>query len=413
MENDRYGYDPALHSSGNTYPSGRIPARKSMEDMTEAEQLAKFGYTKSSRRTEGSAPRGQTGPQMNPVQEYSASWSGAAVPPMPPQEPAIPPAGYGQKYASGREQIWQQTGEQQPVEEQPMSQTSRYVLPNIGNPFDEPGEEPDLAKMRSDALKKKKGPFWKDMPASGKPKQEDKAAAKVIAAVLFALVFSAAILYFAVFRISSITVYGNQTISREQVIELAGIHPGDSIFRVDKKRAESNINANPYLTCRGIICDLPGQVTITVRENRQELAMSYCGIWYILDGNGVALESHSGLNAPEGLIQIGGLDIKPQHDITIGKTVPITSAAKISVLQEMMLELKVLDCVADIRSITLSDLDNILVETTDQYSVRLGNRQNIHAKLKSMLCTRAELNRMDVGTGTIDVSTPEKPTFIP
>ena len=83
------------------------------------------------------------------------------------------------------------------------------------------------------------------------------------------------------------------------------------------------------------------------------------------------------------------------------------------VLSELLLEMKVLSADRIVTGIKLSDMDNILCETSDGYSVRLGDANGIRRKLRAMLLVRADLNTRSAGRGTIDVSIPETPTFIP
>ena len=67
----------------------------------------------------------------------------------------------------------------------------------------------------------------------------------------------------------------------------------------------------------------------------------------------------------------------------------------------------------DIRSVNLADQDNLLMELRSGHSVRLGSSDNLHAKLKSLKYTARELTGRTDTTGTIDVSDPENPTYIP
>ena len=66
-----------------------------------------------------------------------------------------------------------------------------------------------------------------------------------------------------------------------------------------------------------------------------------------------------------------------------------------------------------ILELDLSDMDNLFLVSTDGYSVRLGNSENLHAKLRAMLMTLDWLRQEGYGAGTVDVSVPVNPTYIP
>ena len=66
-----------------------------------------------------------------------------------------------------------------------------------------------------------------------------------------------------------------------------------------------------------------------------------------------------------------------------------------------------------IREIDLSDQNGIYLKMTDGFSVSMGTRQDIHAKLRSLILTRRELIERGMSGGSIDVSKPETPTYVP
>ena len=57
--------------------------------------------------------------------------------------------------------------------------------------------------------------------------------------------------------------------------------------------------------------------------------------------------------------------------------------------------------------------ETVEVKYATGFSVRLGTSERLHAKLRSLLLTEAELVGRGYASGSIDVSSPEKPTYIP
>ena len=75
--------------------------------------------------------------------------------------------------------------------------------------------------------------------------------------------------------------------------------------------------------------------------------------------------------------------------------------------------MKVLGCTDRIKEADMTDPDSILLETRDGYTVSLGNAENLHAKLRSMLLVQEELQNRQMTGGTINVSNPESPIYNP
>ena len=61
----------------------------------------------------------------------------------------------------------------------------------------------------------------------------------------------------------------------------------------------------------------------------------------------------------------------------------------------------------------MSDMDSIFLTTSDDYIVRLGDSTDMHAKLRAMILTIEYLRANGHGEGTVDVSVPVYPSYIP
>ena len=97
----------------------------------------------------------------------------------------------------------------------------------------------------------------------------------------------------------------------------------------------------------------------------------------------------------------------------VGRQLMLNKTAQMEVYATALLELKVMSAMDQILELDLSDMDNLFLVSTDGYSVRLGNADNLHAKLRAMLMTLDWLRQEGYGAGTVDVSVPVNPTYIP
>ena len=69
----------------------------------------------------------------------------------------------------------------------------------------------------------------------------------------------------------------------------------------------------------------------------------------------------------------------------VGQYINLGSEIQQSVFSELFLEMKVQSCTDRIKEADISNPDSILLVTRDGYTVGLGNRNNLHAKIRAML----------------------------
>ena len=70
------------------------------------------------------------------------------------------------------------------------------------------------------------------------------------------------------FAVSEVAVRGTRRLAAAQVRAAAGIGPGASIWDVDPATAEDRLRAHPWIRTARVRRELPGRVTIDVREER-------------------------------------------------------------------------------------------------------------------------------------------------
>ena len=317
--------------------------------------------------------------------------------------------------------------------------------PSNSNPFEEPEDSPELLEARSSNVSDRSGDFWDEQKtgyqySTGKSGQKPARSAaasrehrervvslRAAAIVVLLLVTAAAVLYFGVFRIREIRVTGNRDISAADVIRFSGIRRGDSILRLSEKETERRMlssamsaassqgNYNYYrLQFRYLEKEMPGTVTIAVREREACCWLTWCGIMYVMDKNGMVLyeTEDAGMRDRVRLVEVKGLDIR--SGAQAGQTMVLSSASQELLFKDLFLEMKVLGCTEKIREADLSNPSSILLTTRDPaFTVALGDSTFFHAKLRSMLMVMDKLAEMGKTSGSINVSNPESPSYSP
>lgn len=298
------------------------------------------------------------------------------------------------------------------------------------NPFDEPEDAPELREIRSENVNERIGDFWNTPEQGYQPngvraqehesaKQPKKHAAKgktggmrIFLGIVAALAAVFLILRFAVFSVKEILVTGNSAIPAAEIIRISGVRQGDNILTLNEKNVEDRIVSDYRLQFRYMAKDLPGTVVLSVREREPCCWLTYCGIMYVMDKNRMVLfESENPADKPINLVEVKGLEVR--SNTVVGQYINLGNERQQSIFTELFLEMKVLDCTDKIAEADISNTDSILLATRDGYTAALGSRENLHAKLRSLLLVQDELKKMDARGGTINVSNPEVPIYSP
>ena len=315
--------------------------------------------------------------------------------------------------------------------------------PSAENPFDEPGDAPELREMRSENLNNRSGAFWDSdaspqitggyhygnrqgkeqtgqrLPAgqtgvlaaqgrtagrengetgafrpapaaapAAKPRTERKRrrGGLIFLGTLAAMGLLAAILYYGVFSVRTITVTGNSQIPAAEIIRLSGLRVGTPILSVRGEEVEQRLKQNPFLKFRYLEKELPSGVVLSVREREACCWMTWNGILYAMDKQRMVLYETEDLSVqPANLVRVVGLDIR--SGAQVGQTLVLETQQQV-IFSNLFLEMKVLGCTDLMADADLSNISSLLMTTRDGFTVALGDGNNIHAKLRAMLVTR-------------------------
>lgn len=329
-----------------------------------------------------------------------------------------------QPLGTARQPRYQAPYARQPWQNQPTQSSPAPVPSNLwkdgaADPFDEPAEAPELRSQRSDHLYNREDRFWEQVEAGKKTGRHDSSAGKAkaeshtlrwVILILAVLVAVGGLVYGAVFQVREISVQGISTLTEEEVIRLSGISVGMNTFAIDDDQVEKNIESNRYLSFVCVDKQLPDKVVIQVKERVPTAAVKYCGILYTMDNRGMVLEESLDTSSDIDLLLVSGLDI---HNCRVGTTLGLNDSQQMLTFTEILIELKVMSGLERMKELDLSNMDNLFMVSRDGFTVRLGPADSLHARLRSMLITLEHLRQEGYSGGTLDVSTPLNPTYIP
>ncbi len=304
--------------------------------------------------------------------------------------------------------------------------------PLNSNPFDEPEDAPELKEIRSDNVNQRMGEFWQPQTSAGtgnptqgrenkrsrnrengqKRSKNQKKHSFIWIIIPLILIATVLVLRFAVFAVRDIQVTGNSSIPASEIIRISGIRLGDSILTTNEQTVGQRIASDYRLQFRYMIRQLPQTVVLSVREREECCWLTYCGITYVMDKNRMVLrEEENPAYRPENLVEVKGLEVR--SNTMVGQQIILGNEKQQEILSSLFLHMKVLGCTGEIKEADMSNTDSILLETRDGYTVSLGDIEDLHAKLRSMLLVREKLRDLQMTGGTINVSIPEIPIYNP
>lgn len=399
-------------------PVQNLPRRMYRVNGTQPVPPGTYSQTRS---TAPMPPQGQaarntmpmTGAQPSvPPRTYSQTRLTAPVPPSRYSQvrPAVsmPP----EKQASGRMSRTPMTEPQPPIPPQAAESSFQPLSPDVQAAVAE----------RSPELMEKKGDFWKPVEDKPKPKTQKHPPVQqgmprknhVLRNVLIFLLVALAVglvIRGTVFTVRAAQVSGNVRMSDEAILQEAGVSLGINMFELNESDVARRINANRYLSFEKLRMDWPDGVTLFVTERVPSAYVKAYGMLYTLAGDGKVLEESGDIDATLALPEVRGLQ---EGSVTVGRKIVSESSARLRAYTALIEEMSLQGCLEQISVLNLADVDNILLVTTDGYTVQLGEQTDLRAKIGAMRAVRLKLIELGKEKGTINVADdPVHPTYMP
>ena len=241
--------------------------------------------------------------------------------------------------------------------------------------------------------------------------QQTRKKSRISGPVTFALVVLACIFVMSVFfRVSDITVQGNEHYTQQEIISAIGIETGDNLFFIDRFSPVSRVFAKlPYVEHVTVERALPNRIVITVEECK---ALAYLVVGdeeWTLDHNCKILGK-----AAEGelssLITVTGID---PGTLLIGEPLATSDGDEENVryLSDVLYQLQGRELAPQTSRIDFSDPDNVRVMYNDRFTLVLGKSGDVELKFGMFVAAMGRLKDGDYGT--IDVSDGRAARFTP
>lgn len=228
--------------------------------------------------------------------------------------------------------------------------------------------------------------------------------------IVFLAVISAAliVLQTIVFRLKTVYIIGNQTITAEHIASVSGLVKGENIFSVSEDKVRRNLEQEHWIILDHIYKQYPGEVYLFVDEREIIATMQWLGIQYTLDIDGMVLEEYSEMNYEGKVPIVYGFGVT---NATVGEFLTVRSKDQLTAYSTIVSELTIQRYADQIQSINVSDPDSLSLLTKTNITVQLGNRDYMRAKIGAMRTDIAYLQQLGETSGVLDVTVPEDGKF--
>ncbi len=241
-----------------------------------------------------------------------------------------------------------------------------------------------------------------------KPKDDDATKSKIYKRaehkksriiISLTIIFILIILMFTpIFKIKEIKVSNNVRVDTETVIKVSGITEGDNIFRINKIRANHQLEKIPFVESVKIKRHIPSKIEIVLNENTECAFIKFMGNYIGIDMNGKILEilqSDDGIDLPV----VTGISLK---SFTIGKKTAFDDTADNKVMFELLEHLQNNEIVEYVKAINFKKDGKLQLTLKDKTKVELGDSKKLKYKTAYLKAILAELG--DTAGGVIELS---------
>ena len=229
--------------------------------------------------------------------------------------------------------------------------------------------------------------------------------------VIYILAIAAAVVGIgSFFKISDIQVTGNVIYSSQEILEVAGIAPGDNLFLINKRAIEESILENRgFVDTVTISRKLPYSVELNIRESQLLAYVELEGAYYIINRKCEILSKTDAAGAAGHIEIVGVQPLSPRVGELL--TLGVSESAKedyLADVMEMMLQKEMYKYVSRIDA---SNISSLKFNYRGNLVIDLGKNEELARKfdmLESILADLAENDR-----GTISLAKVGEGHFIP
>jgi cell division protein FtsQ len=199
-------------------------------------------------------------------------------------------------------------------------------------------------------------------------------AGKISLLILLVLVCTYLFLHSSIFNISKITVSGNEKVISDEITALAGIAPGENLFKIDRELIERSVKIHPMVKDAQFIRHLPHTVEIKIEERASWAIIPYEDLFLLIDDEGHCLDKLNKLPADD--IPIITMEKMPER-VNLGQAVNQEAVKMIRTVWKS-LDPQDRDNISQFHF--MNDQTSLLIYTLEGTEVRYGTLERVEEK---------------------------------
>ena len=232
-------------------------------------------------------------------------------------------------------------------------------------------------------------------------KKSRKSFTKILKGIGIIILIAGAIVFLCttpLFNVTEIDVFGNENVSKEEIISLSQIKLDENMFKNLKKEIKQNIKGNAYIEDVDVKRVLPNKMQITVQERKVKFMVKLLETYAYINSQGYILEVTS---QTKEVPIIEGIST-PEEDIIVGKRLNDEDLNKLEVVLNIQASFEENEISRFITSINIKDTNEYTVYMAEKAkTAHLGNNTNIGTKV---LYVKAILEAEEGAEGDIFVN---------
>lgn len=240
--------------------------------------------------------------------------------------------------------------------------------------------------------------------AAKRPKNRALAVCLSVVAIIMAI----CLLYF-LFLIKDISVTGNETIAKEEVIAQSGIREGQHLWLIHLGNAQAALEAEPYIRSARITREYPDTIHIEITERKAVAVVVGMSAFAVIDNEGYVM-SIDATGEAANLLRVVGMGAGGYSVNTfLGDETDFLARTLVSIIQAIERH----NLMDTIRSIDVSNPMRIIMETFAGITVHFGQSDHADEKMEKLAIVLPEVTGRGYESGTIDISVQGDPVFSP
>ena len=212
------------------------------------------------------------------------------------------------------------------------------------------------------------------------------------------------------FDITEIICQGQDKLTVEQVIKIAGINKGDNIFSTSIQGAEEKLKSNPEIKGAAVNRVFPNEIRIEIQEAEPTAYVEHSGMFLMIDEDGKIVKNIDGKKEklPDKLVKVIGIEVAASDP---GKLIAAEDDGRAQKLYDCLKYLNSLGLKKKVDYVDFSDLSDIKLEYESRIYMLLGNYDSLEYKLKFVKkvidekISKQEKAKFDFRTDQLHVST--------